>query len=112
VAVVETDSAWEQPVKNIFSVDNFDLNAINSTFELNLRRVPEFSDTFDATCPTDNTTVTAPHNLGMIPQTVYIEGYQEGSTWRDLNDRRLTSDKSVTFHCEKAGKYTVTVGRK
>ncbi len=99
-------------MKIIFSTDSNDTSAINSTLEQNLRRVPEFSDTFDAVCAVDGAAVTAPHNLGMIPQTIDVEGFQPGDVWRDVNDRRLTNDRIVTFHCEKAGRYSVTVGRK
>lgn len=97
-------------MKTIYSADSNDANAINSTFEQNLRRVPELSDVFDASCPSDGAAVTAPHNLGVKPTLVEIEGYQLGDTWRDANDRRVTNDRTVTFHCEKAGRYTVTVG--
>lgn len=99
-------------MKNIYSTDSNDANAINSTFELNLRRMPEFSDVFEAVCAVDGAAVIAPHNLGAVPTFVHVDGYQAGDVWRDVNDRRLTNDRIVTFHCEKAGRYTVTVGRK
>lgn len=97
-------------MKSIYSTDSNDTNAINSTFDQNLRRVPELSDVFDAVCATDGTAVTAPHNLGAKPTFFNANGYQAGDVWQDTNDRRVTNAKTVTFHCEKAGRYTVTVG--
>lgn len=112
MAAIPTGADCEQPLKKIFSADGNDADTINSTFEQNLRRVPEFSDTFDAVCPADGVAVTAPHNLAAVPTFVRVEGYQAGDVWRDANDRRVTNDRTVTFHCEKAGRYTVTVGSK
>ena len=112
MAAHATGADSEQPLKNIYSTDSNDANAINSTFEQNLRRVPEFADVFEAVCAADGAAVTVAHNLTVVPSFVHIEGYQAGDVWRDVNDRRLTNERTVTFHCEKAGRYTVTVGKR
>lgn len=106
-----TAAAREFAVITVVPIDQANVATINNVARQNLRRVVAWSTPVEVVATTAGQTVSFRHDLGTVPDRLYVMPWQDSGWWAGIPERALWTAKSVAFSVSAPGRYTVSVGR-
>lgn len=97
-------------MKVLSIVDGATPDKINTAIGANLKNVARWSTPVAIASAGLGAAVTMTHDLMAIPNCFHVEPYIDSRWWADQDDRKIWTDKVITFHTSHSGVFIVRAG--